>query len=113
MDFLAVEQIWAVVMFFFGSIILNICSKWERKDQAILKEAKSYGRRNSDIVKPRTLRGTLMTLFCAVLFLGGMFLFLLHIYLCIPLCLIAFTLSSRKSFSQLLDLLLLLSHSSF
>ena len=76
MDFLAVEQIWAVVMFFFGSIILNICSKWERKDQAILKEAKSYGRRKSDIVKPR---GALMTLLGAGLCLGGMIIFLLHI----------------------------------
>jgi hypothetical protein len=56
MDFLVVEQVWAVVMFFFGSIILNICSKWERKDQAILKEAKSYGRRKSDIVKPAPSR---------------------------------------------------------
>ena len=79
MDFLVVEQVWAVVMFFFGSIILNICSKWERKDQAILKEAKSYGRRKSDIVKPRTLRGTLMTPLGAGLCLGGMILFLLHI----------------------------------
>jgi len=85
MDFLAVEQIWAVVMFFFGSIILNICSKWERKDQAILKEAKSYGRRKSDIVKPRTLRGTLMTLLGAGLCLGGMIIFLLHIWLLAPL----------------------------
>ena len=43
MCFLVAEQVWAVVMFLLGSIILNICSKWERKDQAILKEAKSYG----------------------------------------------------------------------
>jgi len=44
-----------------------------------LKEAKSYGRRKSDIVKPRTLRGTLMTLLGAGLCLGGMIVFLLHI----------------------------------
>ena len=79
MDFLVVEQVWALAMFFLGSTILSTCSKWEKEDQAILKEAKSYGRRKSDIVKPRTLRGTLMTLLGAGLCLGGMILFLLHI----------------------------------
>lgn len=79
MDFLVIEQIWALVMFAFGSLILSTCSKWERADQAILKEAKSYGRRKSDIVKPRTFRGTVMTLLGTGLCLGGMIIFLLHI----------------------------------
>ena len=79
MDFLVVEQVWAAVMFLLGSIILNTCSKWERKDQAILKEAKSYGRRKSDIVKPRTFRVTVMTLLGAGLCLTGMMLFVLHL----------------------------------
>ena len=79
MDFLAVEQVWALVMFFLGSIILNICSKWEKRDQAILKESKSYGRRKSDMVKPRTFRGTIMTLLGGVLCLGGMILFVIHL----------------------------------
>ena len=72
MDSLVAEQVWAVVMFVLGSFILNTCSKWERADQAVLKEAKSYGRRKLDIVKPRTLRGTLMTLLGTGLCLGGM-----------------------------------------
>ena len=79
MESLVAEQVWAVVMFVLGSFILNTCSKWERAGQAVLKEAKSYGRRKSDIVKPRTLRGTLMTLLGAGLCLGGMIIFLLHI----------------------------------
>ena len=79
MDFLAVEQVWALAMFFLGSTILSTCSKWEREDQAILKESKSYGRRKSDLVKPRTLRGAVMTLLGVGLCLGGMILFMLHI----------------------------------
>ena len=76
---IVVEQVWAVVMFFLGSFILSTCSKWEREDQAILKESKSYGRRKSDLVKPRTFRGTVMTVLGAGLCLGGMILFMLHI----------------------------------
>ena len=41
MDFLVVEQVWALAMFFLGSTILSTCSKWEKEDQAILKESKS------------------------------------------------------------------------
>ena len=76
---IVVEQVWAVVMFFLGSFILSTCSKWEREDQAILKESKSYGRRKSDLVKPRTFRGIVMTVLGAGLCLGGMILFMLHV----------------------------------
>ena len=79
MDLLVIQQVWAVVMFFLGSFILSTCSKWEREDQAILKESKSYGRRKSDLVKPRTFRGTVMTVLGAGLCLGGMILFMLHV----------------------------------
>ena len=79
MDFLAVELVWALAMFFLGSTILSTCSKWEKEDQTILKESKSYGRRKSDLVKPRTLRGAVMTLLGVGLCLGGMILFMLHI----------------------------------
>ncbi len=78
MEALAVEQVWAVVMFVLGSFILNTCSKWERADQAALKESKSYGRRKSDIVKPRTVRGTIMTILGTGLCLAGMILFIIH-----------------------------------
>lgn len=82
MDFLTIEQVWAVVMFFVGSYILSACSKWEREDQAILKDPRNrYGRRKSDIVKPKSLRGTLMTVLGAGLCLGGMILFLMHVSL--------------------------------
>ena len=79
MDFLVVEQVWALAMFFLGSTILSTCSKWEKEEQTILKESKSYGRRKSDLVKPRTFRGAVMTLLGAGLCLGGMILFMLHI----------------------------------
>ena len=79
MDSLVAEQVWAVVMFVLGSFILNTCSKWEKAYQAVLKGAKSYGRRKADIVKPRTLRGTIMTLLGAGLCLGSMILFVIHV----------------------------------
>ena len=79
MDFLAVEQVWALAMFFLGSTILSTCSKWEKEDQTILKESKSYGRRESDLVKPRTFRGTVMTVLGAGLCLTGMIIFVLHL----------------------------------
>ena len=78
MESLVAEQVWAIVMFVLGSFILNTCSKWERADQAVLKESKSYGRRKSDLVKPRTLRGTIMTILGAGLCLGSMILFVIH-----------------------------------
>ena len=79
MDALVAQQVWAVVMFVLGSFLLKTCSRWERADQAALKEAKSYGRRESDIVKPRTLRGTIMTVLGGGLCLGGMILFVIHV----------------------------------
>ena len=79
MDPLVAEQVWAIVMFVLGSFILNTCSKWERADQAVLKEAKSYGRRKSDIVKPKTLRGTIMNLMGAGLCLGSRIRFVIHV----------------------------------
>ncbi|MBT3920953.1 MAG: hypothetical protein HOF21_00090 [Nitrospina sp.] len=80
MDALVVEQVWATVMFILGSFILSTCSKWERKEQAIAKDPRNrYGRRKSDIVKPKTLRGTIMTVMGTGLCLGGMILFLLHV----------------------------------
>jgi hypothetical protein len=82
MDFITIEQVWSVVIFFVGSIILNTCSKWEREDQAILQDPRNrYGRRKSDMVKPKSLRGTLMTILGSGLCLGGMILFLMQVTL--------------------------------
>ncbi len=80
MDMLVVEQVWAIVLFLLGAIILNTCSKWERKDQEFLKDPRNrYGKRKSDVVKPKTLRGTLMTFVGTGLCLGGMILFVIHV----------------------------------
>ncbi|MBC8286047.1 MAG: hypothetical protein H8E42_01095 [Nitrospinae bacterium] len=80
MDFLVAEQFWAIAMIFFGSFILSTCSKWERAEQEIMKDPRNrYGRRKSDIVKPKSMRGTIMTLAGTLLCLGGMILFLMNV----------------------------------
>lgn len=63
MDILVIEQVWAIVLFLLGAFVINTCSRLERKDQEFLKDPRNrYGKRKSDMVKPKTLRGTLMTL---------------------------------------------------
>jgi hypothetical protein len=80
MDILVIEQVWAIVLFLLGAFILNTCSSLEKKDQEFLKDPRNrYGKRKSDMVKPKTLRGTIMTLMGAGLCLGGMILFMMHV----------------------------------
>ncbi len=80
MDMLVIEQVWAIVLFLLGSFVLNTCSNLERKEHEFYKDPKNrYGKRKSDVVKPKTLRGTLMTLVGTGLCLGGMILFMIHI----------------------------------
>ena len=63
MDILVIEQVWAIVLFLLGSFVINTFSRLERKDQEFLKDSRNrYGKRKSDMVKPKTFRGTLMTL---------------------------------------------------
>ena len=63
MDILVIEQVWAIVLLLLGAFVLNTCSRLERKDQEFLKDPRNrYGKQKSDMVKPKTLRGTLMTL---------------------------------------------------
>jgi hypothetical protein len=79
MDILVIEQVWAIV-FLLRVLALNTCSRLERKEQEFLKDScNRYGKRKSDIVKPKTLRGTLMTLAGTGLYFGGMVLFMMHI----------------------------------
>ena len=80
MDTLVVEQVWAIVLFLLGAFALNICSRLERKEQEFLKDPRNrYGKRKSDMVKPKTLRGTLITLKGTGLCLGDMILFVMHV----------------------------------
>ena len=80
MDMLVMEQIWAIVLFLLGGVVLNICSSLEKKEQEFFKDPKNrYGKRKSDVVKPKSLRGTLMTLVGTGLCLGGMVLFMMHV----------------------------------
>ena len=63
MEILVIEQVWVIVLFLLGAFVINTCSRLERKDQEFLKDPRnSYGKRKSNMVKPKTLRGTLMTL---------------------------------------------------
>ena len=80
MDILVIEQVWAIVLFLLGVFVLNTCSRLERKEQEFLKDPRNrYGKRKSDIVKPKTLRGALMSLIVTGLCFGGMVLFMIHI----------------------------------
>ncbi|MEK9629198.1 MAG: hypothetical protein VW455_09285 [Nitrospinota bacterium] len=80
MDMLVVEQIWAVVLFGLGGVVLSICRNIERKEEEFEKDAKNrYGKKKSDGAKSKSLRGTLMTLLGTGLCLGGMILFLMHV----------------------------------
>jgi hypothetical protein len=80
MDALVIEQVWAIVMFVFGSLILGVCSKWEKAEKDFASDPRNrIGNKNTEKAKPKTLRGTLMTMLGTGLCLGGMVLFLLHI----------------------------------
>ena len=80
MDILVIEQVWAIVLFLLGVFALNTCSRLERKEQEFLKDPRNrHGKRKSDIVKPKTLRGTVMTLIGTGLCFSGMVLFMMHI----------------------------------
>ena len=56
MDILVIVQVWAIVLFLLGVFALNTCSRLERKEQEFLKDPRNrYGKRKSDIVKPKTI----------------------------------------------------------
>ena len=63
MDILMIAQVWVIVLFLLVSFVLNTCSRLERKDEDFLKDSRNrYGKRKSDMIKPKWLRCTLMTL---------------------------------------------------
>ena len=81
MDNLVIQQVWAIVWLLLGAFVLNTCSRLERKDQEFIKDPRNrYGKRKSDMVKPKTIRGTHMTLTVTGFYLGGMILFMMHVY---------------------------------
>ena len=80
MDILMIEQVWAIVLLLLGAFVLITWSRLERKDQEFRKDPRNrYGRRKSDMVKPKTLRGTHMTLTGTGFYLGGMILYMIHV----------------------------------
>ena len=80
MDFLVVEQIWAIAMVLFGAFILNTCSRWERDEKKIASDPRNcFGKKISD--KAKSTRGNIMTIAGTLLCFGGMILFLMHVKL--------------------------------
>jgi hypothetical protein len=80
MDILVVEQVWALVMFVFGSFILSLCSKWEKAEKDFASDPRNrIGITKKEKDKPKTLRGTIMTTIGTILCAGGMILFLMHV----------------------------------
>ena len=78
MDFLVVEQIWAIAIVLFGPFILNTCSRWERDEKKIASDPRNcFGKKISD--KAKSTRGNIMTIAGTLLCLGGMVLFLMHV----------------------------------
>jgi hypothetical protein len=82
MDFLVVEQIWAIAIVLFGAFILNTCSRWEREEKKILSDPRTrFDKNKSYKNKPKTTRGNIMTMVGTLLCLGGMVFFLMHVKL--------------------------------
>ena len=84
MDFLVVEQIWAIAIVLFGAFILNTCSRWETDEKKIASDPHNrFGKKISDKAKPKSksTRGNIMTMAGTLLCLGGMVLFLMHVKL--------------------------------
>jgi hypothetical protein len=80
MDFLVVEQIWAIAMVLFGAFILNTCSQWETDEKKIASDPrKRFSKKISD--KAKSTRGNIMTIAGTLLCFGGMILFLMHVKL--------------------------------
>ena len=77
MDFLVVEQVWAIAMVLFGAFILNT---WSQTDKNI--ESGPHKRHGIRILpKAKPTRGNIMTIAGTLLCLGGMVLFLMHVKL--------------------------------
>jgi hypothetical protein len=82
MDFIVVEQIWAIGMILFGVFILNTCSRLERDERKIASDPRNrFGKNKSDKAKPKNIRGNIMTIAGTLLCIGGMVLFLIHVKL--------------------------------
>ena len=79
MDFLVEEQVWAIVMVVVGSLILSLCSKLEKAHEAAFKDPRDRYGKTKEEMKPKTMRGTILTVLGGGLCLGGMILFLINI----------------------------------
>ena len=80
MDFLVVEQIWAIAMVLFSAFILNTCSRWETDEKKIASDLHNrFGKKISDKAKPT--QENVMSIGGTLLCLGSIVLFLMHVKL--------------------------------
>jgi hypothetical protein len=65
--------------FLMRAFVLNTCSRLDRKEKDFFKDSLNrYGKGKSDMVKPKTLRGTVMILKGKGLYLSDMVLHMMH-----------------------------------
>ncbi len=80
MDFINQQQIWGVVLYFIGSGLLTLCSKWEVREA---EEYRDLRHRYRDNIKKNpfthSLRAKMMTAAGFLISLGGAGLFFMNI----------------------------------
>ncbi|UCD11450.1 MAG: hypothetical protein JSU88_12510 [Nitrospinaceae bacterium] len=80
MDFINQEQIWGIILYFIGSGVLTLCSKWELRE---VEEYRDMRNRYRDNIKKnpfvRSLRARLMTASGFLISLVGAALFFMNI----------------------------------
>lgn len=80
MDWFTAGQVWGLCLYIVGSLILTLCSKLEHEQDVKFRDPRNrMGKRPGDVIKPKTLRGSIMTFvglgFCVV----GSVLFFMNI----------------------------------
>jgi len=83
MDFLSVEQVWGIILFFVGGGVLNWCSHWEREQAEWRNDPKNKykkSRRKMDFALPTTVRGTIMTVSGSLMSFAGITVFFLYTF---------------------------------
>ncbi len=80
-DFLTSEQVWGIVLFFAGAGILHLCSRWEQKENQIMRDPRNryFAQFQKEFMLPRSVRGVVMLILGFFTSLGGITLFFMFI----------------------------------
>jgi len=80
MDFINAQQVWGIVLYFIGSWILTLCSKWELREVEAMRDMRN---RYRDNIKKnpflRSWRARFMTASGFLISLAGAALFFMNI----------------------------------